>query len=125
MGKYRAKRKSLPTNPKSTSFQTSRPDKKVKIESTPINSPKSRNKRKRRKSESNSKPAKHNRPNSPVDVNGGKSTGKEADQEFAEIDSLAWSEVICPDSVFLGDDLGGFLCLEEIDGVDVEYKGND
>nr|CAG8433417.1 13248_t:CDS:10 [Entrophospora candida] len=32
-----------------------------------------------------------------------------------------WSKVMCPDSVFLNDGLGGFLCLEEIDGIDIEY----
>ncbi|CAI2161477.1 7537_t:CDS:10 [Funneliformis geosporum] len=30
-----------------------------------------------------------------------------------------------PESIFMGDDLGGFLCLEEIDYVDVEYENNE
>src|SRR6266540_68708 len=38
---------------------------------------------------------------------------------FVDLNSLEWSEVTCPDSVFMGDDLGGFLCLEEVDYVDV------
>ncbi|GBC06794.1 hypothetical protein RclHR1_07050002 [Rhizophagus clarus] len=41
---------------------------------------------------------------------------------FVELNSLEWSEVNCPDSIFMGDDLGGFLCLEEIDDIDVEYE---
>ncbi|CAG8730074.1 12946_t:CDS:10, partial [Funneliformis caledonium] len=47
------------------------------------------------------------------------------DNDFVDIHSLEWSEVACPESIFMGDDLGGFLCLEEIDYVDVEYENNE
>ncbi|CAG8699020.1 6376_t:CDS:10, partial [Racocetra persica] len=48
---------------------------------------------------------------------------KHKKEDFIDVNDLDWSEVVCPESVFLGDeDLGGFLCLEEIDNVDVEYK---
>ncbi|PKK75453.1 P-loop containing nucleoside triphosphate hydrolase protein [Rhizophagus irregularis] len=43
---------------------------------------------------------------------------------YVELNSLEWSEVNYPDSIFMGDDLGGFLCLEEIDDIDVEYDDN-
>ncbi|CAG8494444.1 1111_t:CDS:10, partial [Scutellospora calospora] len=45
--------------------------------------------------------------------------------ELIDVNDLEWSEVTYPESVFLGgeDDFGGFLCLEEIDNVDVEYEG--
>ena len=112
MGKYR--KKPLTANLGSKPLRAARPSKKAKTELTPTNSSSSQKKRKRGKSDSNPKPAKHSRPNSSTDA-----------QEFVEIDNLGWSEVVCPESVFLGDEIGGFLCLEEIDGVDVEYKGND
>jgi ATP-dependent RNA helicase DDX24/MAK5 len=46
------------------------------------------------------------------------------DNDSVELNSLEWSEVNYPDSIFMGDDLGGFLCLEEIDDIDVEYENN-
>ncbi|RIA98835.1 P-loop containing nucleoside triphosphate hydrolase protein [Glomus cerebriforme] len=46
------------------------------------------------------------------------------DNSFVDLDSLEWSEVNYPDSIFMGDDLGGFLCLEEVDDIDIEYEGN-
>src|SRR5688572_21622884 len=44
--------------------------------------------------------------------------------EVVDLNSLEWSEVNYPDSIFMGDEIGGFLCLEEIDDIDVEYVDN-
>src|SRR5256885_13774330 len=41
------------------------------------------------------------------------------DNGFVDLNSLKWSEVNHPDSIFMGDEIGGFLCLEEIDDIDV------
>ncbi|KAF0464168.1 P-loop containing nucleoside triphosphate hydrolase protein [Gigaspora margarita] len=45
-------------------------------------------------------------------------------EDFIDVNNLDWSEITCPESVFIGgdDDMGGFLCLEEINDVDVEYE---
>ncbi|KAL1920285.1 uncharacterized protein VTP21DRAFT_1431 [Calcarisporiella thermophila] len=50
-----------------------------------------------------------------------------ADENSEAEETLGWSQVSCPDSLFLGasDDGCGFLSLEEIDGVDVEYEGDE
>ncbi|RUS18719.1 P-loop containing nucleoside triphosphate hydrolase protein [Endogone sp. FLAS-F59071] len=42
-----------------------------------------------------------------------------------DADSWGWSEVRYPESMLLSDDLGGFVCLEELDDVDVEYIGDE
>lgn len=42
-----------------------------------------------------------------------------------DADSWGWSEVRYPESMLLSDDLGGFVCLEELDDVDVEYMGDE
>ncbi|CAG8686592.1 14635_t:CDS:2, partial [Acaulospora colombiana] len=49
------------------------------------------------------------------------------DSDFLRINDLDWSEVTVPDSMFIADedDLGGFLCLEEVDGVHIEYEETD
>ncbi|KAI9476623.1 P-loop containing nucleoside triphosphate hydrolase protein [Zychaea mexicana] len=44
-------------------------------------------------------------------------------EDLNNLDSWDWSEV--PTSSMVTDDLGGFLCLEEIDDVHVEYEGDD
>ncbi|GAB5588402.1 ATP-dependent RNA helicase [Umbelopsis nana] len=41
------------------------------------------------------------------------------------IHDLQWSEVQNPSSLLLTDDAGGFVCLEELSDVDVEYEGDD
>ncbi|KAJ1643050.1 ATP-dependent RNA helicase, partial [Dispira simplex] len=41
-----------------------------------------------------------------------------------QMDNWDWREVSCPDNMVLGDDMGGFLCLEEIDGVDCIWEDN-
>lgn len=43
---------------------------------------------------------------------------------YFKLNSFEWSEVNYPNSIFMGDDLGGFLCLEEIDDIVVEYEDN-
>lgn len=45
-------------------------------------------------------------------------------EELGAIDTWDWSEV-ATDSTMLSSDLGGFLCLEEIDDVQVEYEGDE
>ncbi|KAI8379899.1 P-loop containing nucleoside triphosphate hydrolase protein [Choanephora cucurbitarum] len=45
-------------------------------------------------------------------------------EELGDIDSWDWNESAGAD-VFMGDDVGGFLCLEEISDVEVEYEGDD
>ncbi|KAI8978964.1 P-loop containing nucleoside triphosphate hydrolase protein [Pilobolus umbonatus] len=45
-------------------------------------------------------------------------------EDLGDMDSWDWNEVAAPDTV-VGDDAGGFLCLEEISDVEVEYEGND
>ncbi|CAG8552241.1 5817_t:CDS:10, partial [Racocetra fulgida] len=57
-------------------------------------------------------------------ANKGNKNKKHKKEDFIDVNDLDWSEVVCPESVFLGgdEDLGGFLCLEEIDNVDVEYE---
>ena len=44
-------------------------------------------------------------------------------EDLSNIDSWDWNEVA--DSSMITDDLGGFLCLEEIDDVHIEYDGDD
>ncbi|KAJ1955886.1 ATP-dependent RNA helicase, partial [Dispira parvispora] len=41
-----------------------------------------------------------------------------------QMDDWDWCEVSCPDNMVLGDDAGGFLCLEEIDGVNCVWEDN-
>ncbi|KAI8645612.1 P-loop containing nucleoside triphosphate hydrolase protein [Parasitella parasitica] len=45
-------------------------------------------------------------------------------EELGNIDSWDWNEASGTD-IFMGDDAGGFLCLEEISDVEVEYEGDD
>ncbi|KAG9296070.1 hypothetical protein G9A89_011922 [Geosiphon pyriformis] len=57
-----------------------------------------------------------------------RTTDKDSKDEISEspIDDFQWSEVHCPDGFLMGDDeIGGFLCLEECDGVDIEYEGTE
>ena len=44
-------------------------------------------------------------------------------EDLSNIDSWDWNEVA--DSSMITDDLGGFLCLEEIDDVHIEYEGDE
>jgi hypothetical protein len=41
------------------------------------------------------------------------------------IHDLDWSEVEQSSSALLTDDAGGFVCLEELSDIDVEYEGDD
>jgi hypothetical protein len=45
-------------------------------------------------------------------------------EELGNIDSWDWNETGGTDT-FLTDDAGGFLCLEEISDVEIEYEGDD
>ncbi|KAI0225300.1 ATP-dependent RNA helicase, partial [Massospora cicadina] len=45
--------------------------------------------------------------------------------KLVNIDELPWGLVKVPEGVFVSDDNGGFLGLEEIDGVDCEWVGDD
>lgn len=45
-------------------------------------------------------------------------------EELGDIDSWDWNEVSTATASMTGD-LGGFLCLEEIDDVAVDYEGDD
>lgn len=45
-------------------------------------------------------------------------------EDLGNIDSWDWNETAGTD-MFMGDDAGGFLCLEEISDVEVEYEGDD
>ncbi|KAF1796250.1 P-loop containing nucleoside triphosphate hydrolase protein [Mucor lusitanicus] len=45
-------------------------------------------------------------------------------EDLGNIDSWDWNEASGTD-MFLGDDAGGFLCLEEISDVEVEYEGDE
>jgi hypothetical protein len=45
-------------------------------------------------------------------------------EELGDIDSWDWNETAGTDT-FLTDDAGGFLCLEEISDVEIEYEGDD
>jgi ATP-dependent RNA helicase DDX24/MAK5 len=46
-------------------------------------------------------------------------------EELGGIENWDWSEVTAPTSTFMSDDIGGFLCLEEISDVEVEYEGDE
>ncbi|KAJ1930353.1 ATP-dependent RNA helicase [Tieghemiomyces parasiticus] len=53
-----------------------------------------------------------------------------ASAETAEVlggnmDDWGWSEVKCPESMLVSDSMSGFLCLEELDGVDCEIQGDE
>lgn len=45
-------------------------------------------------------------------------------EELGDIDSWDWNEVSTA-TTSMTSDLGGFLCLEEIDDVAVDYEGDD
>lgn len=45
-------------------------------------------------------------------------------ESLGKIDDWDWTETAGVDS-FVSDDAGGFLCLEEISDVEVEYEGDD
>ncbi|CEP11910.1 hypothetical protein [Parasitella parasitica] len=45
-------------------------------------------------------------------------------EDLGDIDSWDWNEASGTD-IFMGDDAGGFLCLEEISDVEVEYEGDE
>lgn len=45
-------------------------------------------------------------------------------ESLGKIDDWDWTETTGVDS-FVSDDAGGFLCLEEISDVEVEYEGDD
>lgn len=45
-------------------------------------------------------------------------------EELGNIDSWDWTESTGTDG-FITDDAGGFLCLEEISDVEVEYEGDE
>ncbi|KAL7322355.1 ATP-dependent RNA helicase [Mucor circinelloides] len=45
-------------------------------------------------------------------------------EDLGNIDTWDWNEASGTD-MFLGDDAGGFLCLEEISDVEVEYEGDE
>lgn len=45
-------------------------------------------------------------------------------ESLGKIDDWDWTETSGIDS-FVSDDAGGFLCLEEISDVEVEYEGDD
>lgn len=45
-------------------------------------------------------------------------------EDLGNIDTWDWNEASGTD-MFMGDDAGGFLCLEEISDVEVEYEGDD
>jgi ATP-dependent RNA helicase DDX24/MAK5 len=38
---------------------------------------------------------------------------------------MEWSEVQNPSSLLMTDDAGGFVCLEELSDIEVEYEGDD
>jgi ATP-dependent RNA helicase DDX24/MAK5 len=46
-------------------------------------------------------------------------------EELGGIENWDWSEVTAPTNTFMSDDIGGFLCLEEISDVEVEYEGDE
>ncbi|KAI8341120.1 P-loop containing nucleoside triphosphate hydrolase protein [Chlamydoabsidia padenii] len=46
-------------------------------------------------------------------------------EDLGQLDSWDWNEVTAPSNVFMGDDSTGFLCLEEISDVEVDYEGDD
>lgn len=39
--------------------------------------------------------------------------------------ALQWEEVTVPENFAVGDDQGGFYCLEEIDGVECVWEGDE
>jgi ATP-dependent RNA helicase DDX24/MAK5 len=41
------------------------------------------------------------------------------------IHDMEWSEVQNPSSLLMTDDAGGFVCLEELSDIEVEYEGDD
>ncbi|KAI9482776.1 MAG: P-loop containing nucleoside triphosphate hydrolase protein [Benjaminiella poitrasii] len=45
-------------------------------------------------------------------------------EDLGDIDSWDWNETAVNDT-FLTDELGGFLCLEEISDVEIDYEGDD
>ncbi|KAI9282203.1 P-loop containing nucleoside triphosphate hydrolase protein [Sporodiniella umbellata] len=59
---------------------------------------------------------------------GGNPAGKQVSIEYeslGNIDSWDWSETAGASDPFLTDDAGGFLCLEEISDVEVEFEGDE
>lgn len=45
-------------------------------------------------------------------------------EDLGNIESWDWNETAGTDA-FITDDAGGFLCLEEISDVEIEYEGDD
>ncbi|ORZ17283.1 P-loop containing nucleoside triphosphate hydrolase protein [Absidia repens] len=46
-------------------------------------------------------------------------------EDLGMVDDWDWNEVTTPSNMFMGDDSTGFLCLEEISDVEVDYEGDD
>lgn len=49
----------------------------------------------------------------------------EYEELTGDINSWDWSESAGTSDAFLTDDVGGFLCLEEISDVEIEYEGDE
>lgn len=59
-------------------------------------------------------------------LTGGSNKRKRTNLNIDNVQDLSWSEVQNPSSLLLTtDDAGGFVCLEELSDVDVEYEGDD
>ncbi|KAG1053060.1 hypothetical protein G6F43_004834 [Rhizopus delemar] len=61
-------------------------------------------------------------------ANNNKNPSKKASIEYEDlgnIDNWDWTESAGTSDAFLTDDVGGFLCLEEISDVEVEYEGDE
>jgi ATP-dependent RNA helicase DDX24/MAK5 len=61
-------------------------------------------------------------------ANNNKKISKEVSIEYEDlgnIDNWDWTESAGTSDAFLTDDVGGFLCLEEISDVEVEYEGDE
>lgn len=66
------------------------------------------------------------KPNNKSNIRSDPKSNKNATKSdvYLNFNDLDWSEVKVPDSVFMGDkdELAGFLCLEEIDNIDIERE---
>jgi hypothetical protein len=62
-----------------------------------------------------------------VDSSGeGSKKRKRTKPNIEDVQAFAWSEVQNPSSLLMtADDAGGFVCLEELSDVDVEYEGDE
>lgn len=58
-------------------------------------------------------------------VNDINSDQQEEYEDLGQLDSWDWNEVTTPSNMFMGDESTGFLCLEEISDVEVDYEGDD